>query len=99
MSLAVAADNDVALRFEKAFGALLRFSRFPISVCGLVEPGFEPAQLALHLPDAGRKNAQSAARRTEQRGRAHREGLGVVVRAARYRSRQKAEGESQTTSR
>ncbi len=60
-AVAVAAHDDVTLRFEKALGALLGFPAFPITVFGFVKPCFQGAQLGLHLTDTGNKDAHGAA--------------------------------------
>ncbi|HZC55594.1 MAG TPA: hypothetical protein VE396_06040 [Xanthobacteraceae bacterium] len=67
-AVAVAARDDVALRFEKAIGALLGFLEFPMTIFRRVKPAFELTKLCLHLPDARQHDAQAAARRPEQSG-------------------------------
>ena len=98
-AVAVAAHDDVALRLEKAFGALLRFADFPVAVFGLVEPPLEAAQLRLHLADAGQQDAHAAARRAEQRrdadGKRIRIVMGAVAKSPPTGSRRRP----QTTSR
>jgi len=78
-AVAVAARDDVALRFEKAIGALLGFLEFPMTIFRRVKPAFELTKLCLHLPDARQHDAQAAARRPEQSGDTDREKLRIVM--------------------
>ena len=97
-ALAVAANDDVALRLEKALGAFLRFLEFPVAVFRLVETPLKPAQFGFHLADARQQDAHAAAGRAEQCGDADGERIRIVMRAGGRRSRQKAESRPRTTS-
>ena len=92
---AVAAHDDVALRLEEAFGALLRFADLPIAVGGLLEMRLKAPQLHLHLADAGNQDAHGPACGAEQGGDADRKRVWIVVCSLRHGSRQEAERDAE----
>ena len=77
--VAVAANDDVALRLEEALAAFLRLAHLPIAIRFLVDARFQIAQLRLHLADAGDEDADGAARGAEQRRDPDREHLRIIV--------------------
>ncbi len=87
------ANDDVALRLEKALAALLRLAHLPIAIRFLVDARLQIAQLRLHLPDAGNEDADGAARGAEKRRHPDREHLRIVVGLRRGRAGDKAEGD------
>ena len=92
---AVAAHDDVALRLEEAFGALLRFADLPIAVGSFLKMRFKAPQLRFHLADAGNQEAHGAACGTEQGGDADRERVRIVTCSLRQRARQEAERDAE----
>ena len=78
-AFAVAADDDVALRLEKALGAFLRLLEFPMAIFRVVEARLEAAQFGLHLADARQQNAHAAAGGAEQCGDANGERVRIVM--------------------
>ena len=92
---AVAAHDDVALRLEEAFGALLRFADLPIAVGSFFEMGFKAPQLRLHLADAGNQEAHGPACGAEQGGDADGKSIRIVVVSLRQGARQEAERDAE----
>src|SRR6185437_8572120 len=74
---------------EKALGALFRLADFPIAVGCFIKSRLEPAQLAFHLPDARKQDADGAARGADG------EAVWVVVGALAGGAGQKAERDAE----
>ena len=79
--LAVAPDDDVALRLEKALGALLGLLELPIAVAQLLDPLAQCAPLRAQDSGARPQQPDRPAGRSEHGGRPDREQIGVIMRA------------------
>src|ERR1019366_7046413 len=88
---AVAADDDVALGFEKALGPLLDLLELPIAIGQLLDALGERAQLGAQRDPARQQETDAPARGTEQRRGADREQIRIVIGPGAARAGQEAE--------